>query len=135
MNGIMISILVLFSLCVLAILTAVAPASILRTETGGVPCVDVDALDGDRHEDNCTSDIVLGMGGAECATKLSSQRVDSSMQFDLLDSERQDSDRVDNKRCKNLFPKLEMRTSSPGAPSPIKSQSDNALSESVSNVL
>ncbi|XP_030528670.1 probable ubiquitin-like-specific protease 2B isoform X2 [Rhodamnia argentea] len=104
-----------------------------RNKSDSVLCVDVDSLNNDQSGENSNSNNASGTDEEGGATKNSDDGPKSAFRFDSLGHGQHAYFEVEKQESRSLFSVGEMRTSSPGASSPGKSQSYCDVSEAPSN--
>ncbi|XP_039161677.1 probable ubiquitin-like-specific protease 2B isoform X5 [Eucalyptus grandis] len=115
-------------------LECVAPGSDApRNESDNVLCVDVDSLNGDQSNEHSNSNNASGTDDEDGATKKSDDGPKSALELDSLGQGQHAYFEVEKQEFRSSFPVREMITSSPGASSPGKSQSNCDISEAPSN--
>lgn len=104
-----------------------------RNESDNVLCVDVDSLNGDQSNEHSNSNNASGTDDEDGATKKSDDGPKSALELDSLGQGQHAYFEVEKQEFRSSFPVREMITSSSGASSPGKSQSNCDVSEAPSN--
>lgn len=110
-------------------------AAVLRKEMDDIPCLDVDAIDGDCSCDVTTPVASLGSDDKDCVLKEGNPKLNVSPELKSTHSEQQADLVKDNHEPRCTFTDMEPRDSSPEVPSPGKRQLNCALSNSPLIVL
>ncbi|OMO57614.1 Peptidase C48, SUMO/Sentrin/Ubl1 [Corchorus olitorius] len=105
-------------------------AAVQRKQMDNVPCVDVDAIDGDCGCDRDTLAAPMGSGEKDFVPKEGNHEPDLSPESKTMHSEQLADFEKDSHEPRSTFSELELRDSYAEAPSPGKSQLNHPFSNS-----